>query len=137
MLYLFAKPSNVGADVDGLACSLHRPTVYSRHRGDQSLLIGSARSRHTTVGGGTFSRDAKPPGLDILHCVDRLGTCETKSYMEKLTFTRACRSDVRVITVIMRVPLVESLCQAAMEQIPALEYLLPHALGACGHVLPC
>jgi hypothetical protein len=74
MLYLFAKPSNVGANVDGLACSLHRPIVYSRHRGGQSLLIGSARSRHTTVGGGAFSRDAKPPDLDILHCVDHLGT---------------------------------------------------------------
>jgi hypothetical protein len=29
ILYWAAKPSNVGADVDGLACSLHRPIAYS------------------------------------------------------------------------------------------------------------
>jgi hypothetical protein len=28
MLYLVAKPSHVGADADGLACSLHHPTAY-------------------------------------------------------------------------------------------------------------
>jgi hypothetical protein len=39
--------------------------------------------------------------------------------------------------VIMRVPLVESICQAVMGWIPALEYLLSGARGACGHVLSC
>jgi hypothetical protein len=39
--------------------------------------------------------------------------------------------------VIMRVPLVESLCQMMMGWILALEYLLPGAHGACGHVLSC
>jgi hypothetical protein len=39
--------------------------------------------------------------------------------------------------VIMRVPLIDSLCQAAMRQIPALECLLPGARGAYGHVLSC
>jgi hypothetical protein len=39
-------------------------------------------------------------------------------YMEKLAFTCACLSDVRVIMVIMSVPLVESLCQVAMGWIP-------------------
>jgi hypothetical protein len=29
-LYMAAKPSHVGVDVDGLACPLHRPTAYSR-----------------------------------------------------------------------------------------------------------
>jgi hypothetical protein len=28
-LYLAAKPSHIGVDVDGLAYFLHRPTVYS------------------------------------------------------------------------------------------------------------
>jgi hypothetical protein len=37
------------------------------------------------------------------------GTCKTKFYMEKPAFTRACLADVRVIMVIMRVLLVESL----------------------------
>jgi hypothetical protein len=27
-LYLVAKPSHVGVDVDGLACPLHRPMGY-------------------------------------------------------------------------------------------------------------
>jgi hypothetical protein len=84
--------------VDGLACSLHCPMICSRQRC-----------------GGAFPRDAKPRGLDIWHCVDCMATCETKFYMKKPTFTRACLSDVRVIMVIIRVPLVELLCQAVME----------------------
>jgi hypothetical protein len=39
--------------------------------------------------------------------------------------------------VTIRVPLVESLCQAVMGRIPVLEYLLPDVHGACGHVLSC
>jgi hypothetical protein len=39
--------------------------------------------------------------------------------------------------VIMRVSLVESLCEAGIGWIPALEYLFPGACGACGHVLSC
>jgi hypothetical protein len=57
--------------------------------------------------------------------------------MEKLVFTRACLSDVRVIMAIMHVPLVELLCQAIMGWIPTFEYLLPGTCGACGHVLSC
>jgi hypothetical protein len=33
MLYWAAKPSHVGNDVDGLAYSLHRTTVYNSQRG--------------------------------------------------------------------------------------------------------
>jgi hypothetical protein len=51
--------------------------------------------------------------------------------MEKLAFTRACLSDVRVIMAIMCAPLVE------LSWIPTLEYLLPGACGACGQVLLC
>jgi hypothetical protein len=40
----------------------------------QHSLIGAALSDHAVVVGGTFSGDAKPPGLDIYHGVDRLGT---------------------------------------------------------------
>jgi hypothetical protein len=65
MHYLAAKPSRVGADVDGLAYSLHRPTVCSRQRGDQSFLTGIAPFCHTVVGAGAFLGDAKTPGLDI------------------------------------------------------------------------
>jgi hypothetical protein len=65
------------------------------------------------VGSGTFLGGAKPPGLDI-GSVDRPGTCVTESYMEKPAFTRACICDIRVIMVIMRVSLVELLCQSAM-----------------------
>jgi hypothetical protein len=55
--------------------------------------------------------------------------------MEKLAFTRVCLSGVRVIMAITCVPLVELLCQEAIIWIPTLEYLLPGARGACGHVL--
>jgi hypothetical protein len=55
--------------------------------------------------------------------------------MEKLNFLKACLSDISVIMTIMRVPLIKLLCQAAMEWIPALEYLPPGACRACGHVL--
>jgi hypothetical protein len=54
--------------------------------------------------------------------------------MEKLAFTRACLSSIRVIIVIMHVSLVALLCQALMGQNPTLEYLL---LGTCGRLWPC
>jgi hypothetical protein len=38
----------------------------------------------------------------------------TESYMDKVAFTRACLSYVRVILVIMLVPLVELLYQTTM-----------------------
>jgi hypothetical protein len=60
MLYLAAKPFHVGADVDMLACSLHRLTVCSCQRGGQSFQIGAALSRHDVVGGGAILGDAKP-----------------------------------------------------------------------------
>jgi hypothetical protein len=34
------------------------------------------------VGSGSFSGDAKPPGLDIWWSVDHLDTCVTESYVE-------------------------------------------------------
>jgi hypothetical protein len=65
MLYMAAKPSHVGGNVDGLAYFLHRPTVYSHQRCGQIFLTGVAPSRHAAEGGGTFPGDAKAPGLDI------------------------------------------------------------------------
>jgi hypothetical protein len=53
----------------------------------------------------------------------------------ELTFTRVCLSGVSVIMAIMRVPLVQLLCQTVMGWIPALEYLLSSMCGASGHVL--
>jgi hypothetical protein len=64
-LYLVAKPSDVGVDVDGLACPLHRPTVYSHQTRGHGFLSGATLSRHAAMGGGAFSGDAKPPDLDI------------------------------------------------------------------------
>jgi hypothetical protein len=82
MLYLVTKPSHVGTDVDGLACSLHRSMVYIHQRVSQTLLRGAAPSYHAAVGGVVFPRDAKPTGLDILCGVHCLGACKSKSYME-------------------------------------------------------
>jgi hypothetical protein len=64
-LYLAAKPSQVGADVDGITCSVHYPMVYSSQRGGQSFLTGAVPSHHAVVGGGAFLGFAKPSGLDI------------------------------------------------------------------------
>jgi hypothetical protein len=54
--------------------------------------------------------------------------------MEKLTFTKARLSYVRVIMEIMCVYLVESLCQAVMGWIPAHEYVTS---GTHGFMWPC
>jgi hypothetical protein len=60
MLYLVAMPSHVGTDVDGLVCSLHRPTIYIRQRGGQSFLTGDAPSCHAVVGDPIFSGIRSP-----------------------------------------------------------------------------
>jgi hypothetical protein len=111
--------------------------VCSYQMGGHTFLTGAAPSHHAAVGGAAFSGDVKPPGLNFLRGVDRPGTCETESYMEKLNFIRACLSDVRVMMAIMCAPLVEFLCQMVMGRIPGLEYLLPDVREACGHVLSC
>jgi hypothetical protein len=54
--------------------------------------------------------------------------------MEKHTFTRVNLSNVRVIVSIMRVPMVELLCQELMGYISVLKYLLS---GVCGCLWPC
>jgi hypothetical protein len=54
--------------------------------------------------------------------------------MEKLTFTGASLSYVRVKMVIMHVSLIELLCQLVMGWIRALEYMLS---DACGLLWPC
>jgi hypothetical protein len=73
--------------VDGVAYSLHRPTVCQRKRGGESFLIGVVLSCHVAVGGAIFPRDVKTPSMDILRGVYHPVTCKTESYMEKLTFT--------------------------------------------------
>jgi hypothetical protein len=64
-LYLAAKPSQLGVEMDGLARPLHHPMVCSCSMRGQSFLPDAVLSHHTTVGGGTFLRGAKAPGLDI------------------------------------------------------------------------
>jgi hypothetical protein len=50
-----------GADVDGLACFLHRPTVYGCQTRGQSFPTGATPSRHAVVGSVAFLGGAKPP----------------------------------------------------------------------------
>jgi hypothetical protein len=76
MLYLIAKPSHIGVDVDGQAFSLDRPMVCSRQRGSQSFLTCVAPSCHAAVGDAIFPWDAKPSGLDILCGVECPVTCK-------------------------------------------------------------
>jgi hypothetical protein len=81
-LYLAAKLSHVGVDVDGLACPLHHPITCSRQMRGESFLSGTTLSHRVAVGGGAFPGDVKSSGLDIRWSVDRLGSCVTESYME-------------------------------------------------------
>jgi hypothetical protein len=55
----------MGADVDELACSLHRPMVCGLQTSVQNLLRGAALSYHTVVGSGAIPRGAKLLGLYI------------------------------------------------------------------------
>jgi hypothetical protein len=64
-LYLTAKPSHIGIDVDGLACPLHCPMVCNHQTRGHNFLSGAALSRCAAVGGGAFSGDVKLPGLNI------------------------------------------------------------------------
>jgi hypothetical protein len=59
-LYMEAKPSYVGAGVDGLACSMHRPTVYGWQAWVQHFLIGTALFHYVAVVGDAFSGVRSP-----------------------------------------------------------------------------
>jgi hypothetical protein len=87
ILYLGANPSHMAVDVNGLACSLHHPTVYNHQKGGQSFLTSTAPSCHVAVSSGILPGDAKHLGLDILCVVDHSGTCKAESYLEKPAFT--------------------------------------------------
>jgi hypothetical protein len=65
LLFLVVKSSHVGDDVDGLACSLHHPTICDHQTRGQSFLLGGASSHHAAVGCGTFPGGVKLPGLDM------------------------------------------------------------------------
>jgi hypothetical protein len=73
-VYLAAKPSRVGADVDGLSCPLHHPSTCGRQRRGKHILAGVALYHQAVVGNGALPRDVNPPVLDIWWSVDRLGT---------------------------------------------------------------
>jgi hypothetical protein len=63
-LYLAAKLSHVGVDVDWLACPLHHPMAYSHQTREHSLLQGVVLSRHCS-GRCHLSGDVKLPGLEF------------------------------------------------------------------------
>jgi hypothetical protein len=108
-LYLAAKPSHVGVDMDGLSCLLHHPMTRSHQTRGQGLLLGTA-----VVGGGAIPGHAKALGLDIHWRVDCLGTYVTEFYMEYIVFTKTCLPYVRVIMAFMRVSLIELPFQTMM-----------------------
>jgi hypothetical protein len=104
-LYLAAKPSHMGVDVDRLACPLYYPTAYSRLTRGHGLLSGVVLS-HRCIGRWRLSRDVKPRGLDIWWIFDRLGTYVIEFYMEYIIFTKICLPYVRAIMAFRRVSLV-------------------------------
>jgi hypothetical protein len=81
-LYMAAKPSHVGVDVDRLTCPLHHHMAYSHQMRGQSFPTGVALSHYAAVGGGAFPGGGKTSGLDIRWSVDCLGTYVTKPYMQ-------------------------------------------------------
>jgi hypothetical protein len=64
-LYMAAKPSHVGVDMDRLACPLHRSTVWGHQIRGQSFLSSAALSHRAIVGGGAFPKGVKPLAVDI------------------------------------------------------------------------
>jgi hypothetical protein len=64
-LYLVAKPSHVGINVDGLTCPLQRPMACGHQMRGHGFLLGVALSHRAAMGSGAFLGDAKPPGLNI------------------------------------------------------------------------
>jgi hypothetical protein len=59
-LYLAAKTSHVGINVDGIACPLHRRMAYSRQTRGQGLLLAIVLSCHYSER-WRLSGDVKPP----------------------------------------------------------------------------
>jgi hypothetical protein len=60
-LYLVAKSSHVGVDVDGLACPLHWPMVHSCEIGNRAYLPGVVLSCRYS-GRWCLLGDVKQPG---------------------------------------------------------------------------
>jgi hypothetical protein len=64
-LYLAAKPSHAGDDVDGLAYPLHHPMACSHQKRGQGFLLGAVLSHHCS-GKWCLPGDVKSPGLGYL-----------------------------------------------------------------------
>jgi hypothetical protein len=92
-VYLAAKPSHVGVDLDGLAYLLHHPMVYSHQTRGHSLLSSVVLSHHS-CGRWRFFGDLKPPELGYL-VID--------FYKENIIFTRISLPYVKVIMVFRHV----------------------------------
>jgi hypothetical protein len=60
-LYLAVKPSHVGADMDGLACWLHRPTVCSGQMRGQGIRTGTTPSHSVAVSDASFRGGGEAP----------------------------------------------------------------------------
>jgi hypothetical protein len=65
LLYLDAKSSHVGVDVDRLACPLHHPMAYNCQMRGHGLLPSVVLSHHYSRR-WHLSRDVKPPMLGYL-----------------------------------------------------------------------
>jgi hypothetical protein len=103
----------------------------SRQTRGHGFLPCVVSSRCVVVSGGALLGDAKPPGLNICGCIDRLDTYVIEFHKEHITFSRMCLHYVRIITVCLRVSLVELPFQIVMGRIPALECMLSGAHGLC------
>jgi hypothetical protein len=82
-LYLAAKPSHMGVDVDELACPLHRPVACCHQMWGQGFLSSMVISHRVIVGGaislGGEGREAPRHGY-------LMRTCVTESFVWSKSF---------------------------------------------------
>jgi hypothetical protein len=81
-------------------------------------MTGASPSCCAAVGGVVFLGGVKPSGLNIFVVLSIRVPTRPNLTWRRSPLSRACLSDIKVIMVIMRVHLVESLYQAAMGWIP-------------------
>jgi hypothetical protein len=135
LLYLVAKHSHVGVDVDRLAYPLHRPTVHSCQTREQGLRPGIVLSlqQGVTSFGGCEAPRARIFGGELIASVPTIPNLT----WGKSLLPGGCLSHGRAIMVFRRVFLVLLLHQAAMGRIQYSSIYCQVHVGSYGNVHSC
>jgi hypothetical protein len=136
-LYLAAKSSHLGIDVDGIACPLHRPMVYDCQARGQSFLLGTALSCHAVVGAGTFPGGEAPGYGYLVKCwpyeypCDRILHEEDRFYQCMLILHQSYYGDYACILGRVAMSDGDEMNSSTWVQVASAR------VGSCGHVLSC